>query len=206
LDFGSGHFGSVNWEWGNMDGSWKSWLSCSSSDGNGLTSINDGWTSGISDGTSGISDGTSGISNSGSCGIGHGWSSNDRSGKDGWSSGNDLRWADWEVSSGNSESVDGVSDVVGVLDESVGINERVLSSNISESVLALSLGGWTTGISVAVLTKLILAVELAGGGALHDGGVRQGGNHSRGGNSQNASENDNGLHFMRLELKSWKSD
>jgi len=69
-------------------------------------------------------------------------------------------WSNWEVGGSNSESVNGVSNVVDGLSNSVGVDVRVTSSNISEGVLALRLGRWTSSVAVAVLTELILGMEL----------------------------------------------
>jgi hypothetical protein len=49
-------------------------------------------------------------------------------------------WSDWEVGGSDTESVNGVSNVVHGLSNSIGINVRISSSNISEGVLALRLG------------------------------------------------------------------
>jgi len=53
-----------------------------------------------------------------------------REGRDGW--------ANWEVGGGDPEAVDGVSDVVGGLKESVGINVLVRPGGHSEGVTGLS--------------------------------------------------------------------
>jgi hypothetical protein len=69
-------------------------------------------------------------------------------------------WSNWEVGGSNSESVDRVSDVVHSLSNSIGINITISSSNVSEGVLALRLGRWTSSIAVTVLAELILGMEL----------------------------------------------
>jgi hypothetical protein len=72
-------------------------------------------------------------------------------------------WSYWQVGGSNSESVHGIGYVVGRLGDSISVNVRIRSADIAESVFALGLGTWTSGISVTVLTKFILGVVLGRG-------------------------------------------
>jgi len=69
-----------------------------------------------------------------------------------------------EVGTLDTESVDVISDVVDSLDQAVGINILVGASGHSISVTGLSPGRWTAGMAERELTKLILSMELVGGG------------------------------------------
>merc|ERR1719234_1667222 len=69
-----------------------------------------------------------------------------------------------EVGALDPEAVDIVGDVVHSLDEAVGINVLVGAGGHSISVAGLSPGRWTSGMAERELTKLILSVELVGGG------------------------------------------
>merc|ERR1712126_358942 len=69
-----------------------------------------------------------------------------------------------EVGTLDTESVDVISDVVDSLDQAVGINRLVGASGHSISVTGLSPGRWTAGMAERELTKLILSMELVGGG------------------------------------------
>jgi hypothetical protein len=60
--------------------------------------------------------------------------------------------------------VDVISDVVDSLDQAVGINILVGAGGHSVGVAGLSPGRWTAGMAERELTKLILSVELVGGG------------------------------------------
>jgi len=179
LDLCLRDLGRISWKWSNVNWSGKSWLTLSRSDGN--------WLCGISNWASGISNWGSGISNWGS-GVNGRRSNNGRSDDSGLGS-----WSNWEVGGSNSESVDGVSDVVDVLGQTISVNVRVSSSDISKSVLALSLGRWTTRISVGVLASFILGVELGGGQT--NWGDPRGVHKPSVGKGQTAEENDSGLHF-----------
>lgn len=64
----------------------------------------------------------------------------------------------------DTESVDVISDVVDSLDQAVGINILVGAGGHSVGVAGLSPGRWTAGMAERELTKLILSVELVGGG------------------------------------------
>lgn len=66
------------------------------------------------------------------------------------------------------------------------VDVAVRSSNISESVLALRLGAWTSGIAIGVLSELILSMEL-GGGETNWGSVV---NEPSRGHGQDGGEND----------------
>ena len=84
--------------------------------------------------------------------------------------------ADWEVGASNSESVDGVSDIVDSLEKTVSVNVLVRTSGhtvgiaglqpeISEPLLIASLthlstSRWTASVSERELSELILSVEL----------------------------------------------
>merc|ERR1719348_2863084 len=68
--------------------------------------------------------------------------------------------SNWQVSSSNSESVDGVSDVVDSLKKAVGIDVLVGASGYSISITGLSTGRWASGMSKRELSELILSVEL----------------------------------------------
>lgn len=108
-----------------------------------------------------------------------------------WGYGNlSWGWADWEVGGSDTESVDWISNILGALDESMSIDVGVSSTNNSVSSSRLGLGAWTSGISVAVLAKLILSMVLASMGtsvwSLDVLGR---------GNSQGRNENDGGMHF-----------
>jgi len=72
----------------------------------------------------------------------------------------DQGGSNWDVGSGNSESVDIISSVVNCLDHIVGINILVTSSGHSKSVLGLSSGRVDVLVTEAELTQLILSVEL----------------------------------------------
>lgn len=72
--------------------------------------------------------------------------------------------SDGKVGALNTESVDVVGDVVDSLDKAVGINVLVGTSGHSVGVAGLSPGRWATGVPERELTKLILGVELVGGG------------------------------------------
>merc|ERR1711970_945118 len=76
--------------------------------------------------------------------------------------------SDWEVGALDPEAVDIVGDVVHSLDKAVSINVLVGAGGHSVSVAGLSPGRWTSGMAERELTKLILSVELVGGGG---GGV-----------------------------------
>jgi hypothetical protein len=91
------------------------------------------------------------------CGVGMGMGSIGGYGDGDWGGSN------WEVSSGNSESVDGVRDVVGGLEETVGIDVGICTARDPVSSSGLRLGRWTTGVSVRVLPELILGVVLGRG-------------------------------------------
>merc|ERR1719234_801289 len=69
-----------------------------------------------------------------------------------------------EVGALDPEAVDIVGDVVHSLDEAVGINILVGAGGHAISVAGLSPGRWTSGMAERELTKLILSVELVGGG------------------------------------------
>merc|ERR1719205_416608 len=69
-----------------------------------------------------------------------------------------------EVGALDTESVDVISDVVDGLDQAVGINILVGAGVHSVGVAGLSPGRWTAGMAERELTKLILSVELVGGG------------------------------------------
>merc|ERR550539_275962 len=69
-----------------------------------------------------------------------------------------------EVGALDTESVDVISDVVDSLDQAIGINILVRASGHSVGVAGLSPGRWTAGMAERELTKLILSVELVGGG------------------------------------------
>jgi len=69
-----------------------------------------------------------------------------------------------EVGALDTESVDVISDVVDSLDQAVGINILVGAGGHSVGVAGLSPGRWTAGMAERELTKLILSMELVGGG------------------------------------------
>jgi len=69
-----------------------------------------------------------------------------------------------EVGALDTESVDVISNVVDSLDQAVGINILVGAGGHSVGVAGLSPGRWTSGMAERELTKLILSVELVGGG------------------------------------------
>jgi hypothetical protein len=77
---------------------------------------------------------------------------------------------DWKVGGGDTES-QGVGNVVDALNDTIGIDVAVGSSDDSIGSLVLSLDAVLVGIAVLVLAKLILGVELVGGGGhgLRDG-------------------------------------
>jgi len=72
--------------------------------------------------------------------------------------------SDGEVGALDTESVDVIGDVVDSLDQAVGINILVGAGGHSVGVAGLSPGRWTSGMAERELTKLILSVELVGGG------------------------------------------
>jgi len=72
--------------------------------------------------------------------------------------------SDREVGALDTESVDVISNVVDSLDQAVGINILVGAGGHSVGVAGLSPGRWTSGMAERELTKLILSVELVGGG------------------------------------------
>merc|ERR550517_27014 len=69
-----------------------------------------------------------------------------------------------EVGALDPESVHIIGDVVHSLDKAVSINILVGAGGHSVSVAGLSPGRWTSGMAERELTKLILSVELVGGG------------------------------------------
>jgi len=69
-----------------------------------------------------------------------------------------------EVGALDPEAVDIVGDVVHSLDKAISINVLVGAGGHSVSVAGLSPGRWTSGMAERELTKLILSVELVGGG------------------------------------------
>jgi hypothetical protein len=87
--------------------------------------------------------------------------------------------ADGEVGRSDAESVDGIGDIGGVLYDAVSVNVRVATAGDSVEGLDLVLGGWATGITVAVLSELVLAVVLAGDDSR--GGYGDGSGHGDGG-------------------------
>ena len=84
--------------------------------------------------------------------------------------------ADWEVGASNSESVDGVSDIVDSLEKTVSVNVLVRTSGhtvgiaglqpeisvpiVTASLTHLSTSRWTASMSERELSELILSVEL----------------------------------------------
>jgi len=91
-------------------------------------------------------------------------------------------WADWEVGAGNLESVDGISDIVDGLEETVGVNVLVGAGGHSIGVSGLGTGGWTSGVSKRELSELILSMELCGrSGIVSPGVARHDCNLGRGG-------------------------
>jgi len=80
-------------------------------------------------------------------------------------------WADWEVGAGNLESVDGISDIVDGLEETVGVNVLVGAGGHSIGVSGLGTGGWTSGVSKRELSELILSMELCGRSGIVSPGV-----------------------------------
>ena len=89
-----------------------------------------------------------------------GGGSNNRSYGCSWNRGTDR-----EVSGRNSETVDGVRDVAGALDESVAVDVGVASAGDAVSSSSLGLGAGAACISVAVLSQRVLSVVLAGYGS-----------------------------------------
>jgi len=69
-----------------------------------------------------------------------------------------------EVGALDTESVDVISNVVDSLDQAVGINILVGAGGHSVGVTSLSPGRWTASMAERELTKLILGMELVGGG------------------------------------------
>jgi len=68
--------------------------------------------------------------------------------------------ADWEVGASNSESVDGVSDIVDSLEKTVSVNVLVRTSGHTVGIAGLSTSRWTASVSERELSELILSVEL----------------------------------------------
>jgi len=123
-------------------------------------------------------------------------------------------WSNWKVGGSDSESVDIISNIVYLLDESVGIDVAVSSTGNSIGGLDLRLGAWATSVSVRVLSELILSVVLASGdgwgtddwGSSNNVTVSKnwgsdnwgsivGIDNAGGGAGQNGRENNEGLHF-----------
>merc|ERR1711899_402405 len=75
-----------------------------------------------------------------------------------------LSTSHWDVCSSHAEAVDVVSDVVDSLHDAVGVHVLVGTASHPKGILGLSLGGVDVLVAEAELTKLILCVELAGGG------------------------------------------
>merc|ERR1719414_2249462 len=94
---------------------------------------------------------------------------------------------DGEVSGRNSEPIDGVRDVVGGLKDTVGVNILVASSGDSEGILGLLLVGVDVLVAEAELAKLVLGVELAGGGGGNGDRDRHGHRGSHGVNRREGS-------------------
>jgi hypothetical protein len=125
------------------------------------------------------------------------------SGQSNWSWGGS--WANGQVGGSDAESVDGVRNVLDLLDDSVGINVRVSSAGDAIGGSHFGLGRWTTGVAVRVLSELILGMVLGGDwsrcnnwGSISQSGVPQGRvgqwGVTGGGNGQNSGENNERLH------------
>jgi hypothetical protein len=99
-------------------------------------------------------------------------------------------WSNWKVGGGNTESVDWISNIVHALDQTVSIDVVVSSTDNTISSPGLSLGGWTSSISVGVLTELILSMVLGSSWSNNSWG-----NESSAGDSHNGSKNDKDTHF-----------
>jgi hypothetical protein len=65
-----------------------------------------------------------------------------------------------EVGTSHTETVDGVSNVVDCLQDTVGVHILVGALGNSESVARLSSGRWATSITESKLSKLVLSMEL----------------------------------------------
>jgi len=68
-----------------------------------------------------------------------------------------------KVGGSNSESIDRVGDVVGGLEDTVGINILVAATGHSKGITGFSLGRVDILVAKVKLTELILSMELAGG-------------------------------------------
>jgi len=80
-----------------------------------------------------------------------------------WSSKGSNNWdsrCDGKVGSRNSESVEGVGNILVRLELTVGINVLVTSGGDTESVPGLSAGHGTSGVTERELSELILSMEL----------------------------------------------
>jgi hypothetical protein len=67
-----------------------------------------------------------------------------------------------KVSSRNTETVDGVRDVAGALDETMTVDVGVAAAGDAVSGSGLGLGAGAAGISIAVLSQSVLSVVLVG--------------------------------------------
>jgi len=86
----------------------------------------------------------------------------DGSGKRGNSRGSGSNRGDREVGGRDSESVDGVRDVLGSLEDSVGINILVGASGHSIGIPGLRPGTWAASVAERELSELVLSMELRG--------------------------------------------
>lgn len=175
-----GGIGWWDWEGGNVNGTIVKWSSSSVI----------GW--GSSDESWGVMEESSWVVED--------WSSNGGTGNGNWSDSmmsdsnwSNWGWADWEVGGSNTESVDGVSNIVHALDKSVSINVAVSSTNNTIGGLGLLLGRWASSISVGVLAELILSMVLGSVSSWGNNGTWD--NELTLGDSQSAGKNNEGLHF-----------
>jgi hypothetical protein len=122
-----------------------------------------------------------------------------------WSNGKRSGGANWKVGGSNSESVNWISNIVHLLDETISIDVRISSTGDSISSLHFRFGTWTTSISVRVLAEFVLGMVLASCDGWGDDGSLVGNNWSSyksgavnntsRGASQNGRENDEGFHI-----------
>jgi len=113
--------------------------------------------------------------------------------------------SDRQVGGSNSESVDRVRDVVGGLEDTVGVHVLVATTGHTEGVPGLLLVGVDVLVTKVELAELVLGVELAGGSGGHGNrhchwgghGVNsgnRGGHRDRGGYRDRAGHRERGSH------------
>jgi len=112
-----------------------------------------------------------------------------------WKDSGGGTWGNWDVGSGNPESVDGVGDVVDALDETVGVDVAVRTAGDAVGGVDLLLGRVAVDVAVVEGAELILAVVLDGGGRSDDW------DRGRGGNSEGSGDLNGGGNSQGRDLR-----